>query len=63
ERPDSGNRVPGRAAGRPGSLAAADLGPQDPDHLHRRRYAQPDVGRGAGAPDVGPAHLAAAGAG
>jgi coproporphyrinogen III oxidase-like Fe-S oxidoreductase len=42
--PEAG--IPGRAARRPRTVAAADLGPQDPHGLHRRRHAQPDVGRG-----------------
>ena len=38
--------IPRRGAARPGTVAAADLGPQDLHGFHRRRHAEPDVGQG-----------------
>ena len=38
--------LPRRAGGRPGRRAAAGLGPSHPQHLHRRRHAQPVLAAG-----------------
>ena len=43
------------------ALAAAGLGPRRPDHLHRRRHAQPVLAGSDRAAAARPAHAAAAG--